>query len=165
MKAIGGEPIDLLINNAGVGVGQEGGPTLEKLNLDEFEKVMRVNTVGPIRVTQALLPNLRAGMGKMVVGISSGLGSITSNGEGGFYGYRESKAALGMFMRSLAAELKPEGFICVAMIPGWVKTDMGGPNATLTPEESVGGMRTVLARLKPGDSGKLWGYEGSKVPW
>src|SRR5437867_1466221 len=86
----------------------EGTPGTE-LKIDEFERVMQVNALGPVRVTQALLPNLRAGKGKMIVGISSVLGSIAANREGGFYGYRESKAALDMFMRGLAAELKREG--------------------------------------------------------
>ncbi|HKQ96440.1 MAG TPA: SDR family oxidoreductase [Candidatus Polarisedimenticolia bacterium] len=158
------EPIDLLINNAGQGVGFEGG-RLEKLKIDQFEQVLQVNTLGPVRVTQALLPNLRAGKGKTIVGISSGLGSIEWNSEGGFYGYRESKAALDMFMRSLAGELKSEGFICIALIPGWVKTDMGGPEAPLTPEESVTGMRKVLDGLKPADTGKFWSHDGTNVPW
>jgi len=116
-------------------------------------------------VTLALLPNLRAGRGKTIVGISSGLGSIEWNRNGGFYGYRESKAALDMFMRSLAADLKGDGFICIAIIPGWVKTDMGGPEAPLTPEQSVGGMRKVIDGLKPEDSGKFWSHDGTNVPW
>jgi NAD(P)-dependent dehydrogenase (short-subunit alcohol dehydrogenase family) len=162
--SLGHQPIDLLINNAGQGVGLKGG-SLAELKIEEFESVVEVNTLGPVRVTQALLPNLRAGKGKMIVGISSGLGSIAENREGGFYGYRESKAALDMFMRSLAAELKPDGFICVSLIPGWVKTDMGGPNAPLTPEESVTGMRKVLDGLKPENTGQFWSYKGSQVPW
>jgi NAD(P)-dependent dehydrogenase (short-subunit alcohol dehydrogenase family) len=164
-KALGKQPIDLLINNAGLGVTIDGGPKLAQLKIADFERLMQVNAFGPVRVTQALLPNLRAGKGKMVVGITSGLGSITWNEQGGFYGYRESKAALDMFMRDLAAELRSEGFTCVAMMPGWVKTDMGGPNATLTPEESVTAMRKVFDRLKPSDSGKLWNYDGTTAPW
>jgi NAD(P)-dependent dehydrogenase (short-subunit alcohol dehydrogenase family) len=164
-KSLDGKPIDLLVNNAGVGVGLDGGPRLADLKIDEFERVMRVNAIGPVRVTQALLPNLRAGKGKVIVGITSGLGSIAANGQGGFYGYRESKAALDMFVRSVAAELKGEGFICIAMAPGWVKTDMGGPNAELTPEESVSGMRKVIEGLKPEDSGKFWTHDGKKMPW
>jgi NAD(P)-dependent dehydrogenase (short-subunit alcohol dehydrogenase family) len=162
--SLGKEPIDLLINNAGQGVGFEVRP-LTELKIDEFERVMQVNALGPVRVTQALLPNLRAGKGKTIVGISSVLGSIAANREGGFYGYRESKAALDMFMRGLAAELKREGFICIALIPGWVKTDMGGPDAPLTPEQSVTGMRKVLDNLKAGDSGKFWSYDGTNIPW
>jgi NAD(P)-dependent dehydrogenase (short-subunit alcohol dehydrogenase family) len=160
-----GRPIDLLINNAGVGVGLDGGPALPSVKLEEFEHVVQVNALGPIRVTQALLPNLRAGKGKTVVSITSVLGSISLNTGGGFYGYRESKAALDMFMRTLAAELQPEHFICVPIHPGWVKTEMGGPDAQLTTEESVTGIRKVLDKLTPADSGKFWSYDGSNLPW
>jgi NAD(P)-dependent dehydrogenase (short-subunit alcohol dehydrogenase family) len=157
-------PIDLLINNAGQGVGLEPG-ALGALKIDDFERVMQVNAIGPVRVTQALLPSLRAGKGKVIVGISSGLGSLEWNRSGGYYGYRESKVALEMFMRRLAAELKGEGFICIALDPGWVKTDMGGPNAPLTPPESVAGMRKVLDGLKPEDTGKFWSHDGTLDPW
>jgi NAD(P)-dependent dehydrogenase (short-subunit alcohol dehydrogenase family) len=164
-KSLDGQPIDLLINNAGVGVGLSGDTPLERLRIEEFENVLRVNAIGPVRVTQALLPNLRAGQGKMVVSLTSVLGSITANGQGGFYGYRESKAALDMFVRDVAAELKPEGFICIAIHPGWVKTDMGGPDAQLTPEQSVTSVRAVLDRLKLADTGEFWSYDGRRLPW
>jgi len=162
-KSLAGHPIDLLINNAGVGSG--GVNRLEDINVRDFETIMQVNTLGPVRVTQALLPNLRAGKGKTVVSISSGLGSIANNTRGGYYGYRESKAALDMFMRSIAAELRDEGFICIAMSPGWVKTDMGGPNAQLTPEQSITAMREIIAALKSDDTGKFWSYNGEILPW
>jgi len=84
---------------------------------------------------------------------------------GGFWGYRESKAALDMFVRSLAAELKAEGFVCIAMHPGWVKTDMGGPDAELTPEQSIAGMRKVIDGLKAADTGSFFQHDGATVPW
>jgi NAD(P)-dependent dehydrogenase (short-subunit alcohol dehydrogenase family) len=158
-----GVPIDLLINNAGV--SSMGRKPLQELDLAEYERVLQVNAIGPVRVTQALLPNLRAGTGRKVVSISSSLGSITDNTGGGFWAYRESKAALDMFMRSLAAELKPEGFICIAMSPGWVKTDMGGPDADLTPEQSIAGMRRVIDGLKPEDTGRFFRHDGATVAW
>lgn len=114
-----------------------------------IERVLAVNTIGPVRVTRALLPNLRAGEGKQIVHISSGLGSIEENTSGGYYGYRESKAALNMFNRSLAANLKDEGFTCVVMSPGWVRTDMGRPEANLSPEESITGMMKVIGGFSP----------------
>ena len=98
-------------------------------------------------------------------GLSSNLGSIAENKRGSFYGYRESKAALNMFTKTLAAELGPEGFTCVVLTPGWVQTDMGGPNATLTPAESISGMKAVLDRLTPADNGTFWSYDGSQMPW
>jgi NAD(P)-dependent dehydrogenase (short-subunit alcohol dehydrogenase family) len=161
-KSLGKQPIDLLINNAGIGLGAN---KLEEIKIDEFAQVLQVNAIGPMRVTQALLPNLRAGDGKTIVSISSGLGSIANNKGGGFYGYRESKAALNMFMRTLGAELKDEGFICFAMSPGWVQTDMGGPNAKLTPEESITGMRTVIDGLKPEHAGTFQSHDGTTLPW
>ena len=118
-----------------------------------------------MRVTQALLDNLRKGNSKKIINITSNLGSIEANTDGRFYGYRESKAALNMFTRSLAAELRDEGFTCVVMNPGWVQTDMGGPNAPLQPQESIAGMRAVIDRLTPADSGTFWTHAGQQMPW
>jgi len=160
--ALGDEPIDLLINNAGIfpRVGK-----IDEIDFDDYNRTLAVNTVGPVRVTRALLPNLRRGDLKIIAGLSSNLGSIAENERGNFYGYRESKAALNMFTKTLAAELGPEGFICIVLTPGWVQTDMGGPNANLTPAESIAGMKAVLDRLTPDDNGTFWSYNGSQVPW
>lgn len=163
-KALDGVAIDLLINNAGTSSGSRAG-SIETVDPDTCERVLRVNTVGPLRVVKALLPNLRAGAGKRIVGISSALGSIEGNDRGGFYGYRESKAGLCMLTRSLAAELREEGFVCIAMSPGWVRTDMGGPQATLSPEESVRGMLAVVAKLGPDDNGRFLNHDGETIPW
>ena len=159
---LAGRPIDLLINNAGIfpRVGK-----IDEIDFDDYSRTLAVNTIGPVRVTRALLPNLREGKLKMIAGLSSNLGSIAENERGNFYGYRESKAALNMFTKTLAAELGPEGFICVVLTPGWVQTDMGGPNATLTPAESIAGMKAVLDRLTPADNGTFWSYNGSQMPW
>lgn len=159
---LGDEAIDLLINNAGIfpRVGK-----LDEIDFDDYNRTLAVNTVGPVRVTRALLPHLRRGELKMIAGLSSNLGSITENERGNFYGYRESKAALNMFTKTLAAELGPEGFTCIVLTPGWVQTDMGGPNATLTPAESIAGMKAVLDRLTPADNGTFWSYNGSQMPW
>jgi len=160
--ALGDEPVDLLINNAGIfpRVGK-----IDEIDFDDYNRTLAVNTVGPVRVTRALLPNLRRGDLKIIAGLSSNLGSIAENERGNFYGYRESKAALNMFTKTLAAELGPEGFICIVLTPGWVQTDMGGPNANLTPAESIAGMKAVLDRLTPDDNGTFWSYNGSQVPW
>lgn len=160
--ALGDEPIDLLINNAGIfpRVGK-----IDEIDFDDYNRTLAVNTVGPVRVTRALLPNLRRGELRMIAGLSSNLGSIAENERGNFYGYRESKAALNMFTKTLAAELGPEGFTCIVLTPGWVQTDMGGSNATLTPAESIAGMKAVLDRLTPADNGTFWSYNGSQVPW
>ena len=112
-----------------------------------------------------MLPNLRSGDEKKIVNITSQLGSIGNNTRGGFYGYRESKAALNMFTKTLAGELGPEGFICLALHPGWVATDMGGASAPLTPEQSVSGMRSVINTLTSEDNGAYRSFEGEVVPW
>ena len=180
VAALDGEAIDVLINNAGIfpRVGK-----IDEIDFDDYNRTLAVNTVGPVRVTRALLPNLRRGELKIIAGprallpnlrrgelkiiagLSSNLGSIAENERGSFYGYRESKAALNMFTKTLAAELGPEGFTCVVLTPGWVQTDMGGPNATLTPAESISGMKAVLDRLTPADNGTFWSYDGSQMPW
>jgi NAD(P)-dependent dehydrogenase (short-subunit alcohol dehydrogenase family) len=157
-----GRPIDLLINNAGIFPRVS---KIDEIDFDDYERTLAVNTLGPVRVTRALLPNLRQGSLKTIAGLSSNLGSIAENERGSFYGYRESKAALNMFTRSLASELSDESFICVVIRPGWVQTDMGGPNANLTPEESITGMREVIANLSTADSGTYWNYDGSQIAW
>ena len=156
------QPIDLLINNAGIfpRVGK-----IDEIDFDDYSRTLAVNTVGPVRVTRALLPNLRQGQLKIIAGLSSNLGSIAENERGNFYGYRESKAGLNMFTKTLAAELGPEGFICVVLTPGWVQTDMGGPNAPLQPADSISGMKAVLDKLTPADNGSFWSYDGSQMPW
>ena len=155
-------PIDVLINNAGI---QPLMWKLEEVDIGAFARSLNVNTVGPVRVVRALLPNLRSGERRKVVNITTNLSSIAGNTDGGFYGYRESKAALNMFTRSLAAELGPEGFICVVLHPGWVRTDLGGPDAPLNVTESVTGMRTVIDGLVPADNGSFQTYSGERMAW
>jgi NAD(P)-dependent dehydrogenase (short-subunit alcohol dehydrogenase family) len=161
-KALEGRPVEILFNNAGV---TGGGSSLAELDLDAAARAIAVNTLGPMRVTKALLPNLKAGSRKTVVTISSALASIGNNERGGYLGYRESKAAVNMFMRSLAAEFRGDGFIAVAMSPGWVRTDMGGSSAPLSPEESVRGILSVVRSLEQKDSGSFISHDGSRLPW
>ncbi len=152
----------VLLNNAGI-FPERGG--FVAADPAEVLRVYDVNTVGPLRVTQALLPNLRRGDRKLVMNMSSGLGSIANNGRGSSVGYRSSKAALNMQTRTVAMELADEGFIVVAMSPGWVRTDMGGERAPLGPEESVRGMLGTLAPLTAADSGGYLNHDGSGLPW
>ena len=156
------QPIDMLINNAGIFPRSD---ILENVDLDDVNRTLAVNIVGPIRVTRALLPNLRLGSLKKIINVSSNLGSIANNTGGRYYGYRESKAALNMFTRTLAAEFGELGFICIALNPGWVQTDMGGANAMLTVQDSVNQIRTVLSGLKAEDNGTYWSYDGTQLPW
>ncbi len=157
-----GRGIDLLINNAGIfpRVGK-----IDEVSIDDYSRTLMVNTVGPMRITQALMPNLRSGNQKKIVNITSQLASIELNTGGNFYGYRESKAALNMFTRTLAQELGPEGFTCLTLHPGWVRTDMGGEQAPLSPEQSVTGMRNVIDNMTNEDNGVYRGHHGDIVPW
>jgi len=161
-ETLGDLKIDVLLNNAGIFPQREG---FEDTDPDEALRVYTVNTIGPLRVTQALMPMMRRADGKLIMNMSSGLGSITNNSRGSMVDYRASKAALNMISRTMAAELKEEGFVVVAMSPGWVKTDMGGPNANLTPEESVSGILRTLAGLKGDDTGGYFNHDGSELPW
>lgn len=157
-----GAPIDVVVNNAGYGTRA---PTLADLDVAELEHYFRVNAMGPLRVTKALLPNLRAGGARRVVQVTSKMGSIADNQRGGSYGYRASKAALNMINQSLSVDLREDGFTCVVLHPGWVKTDMGGARAPLDAPASVSGMVAVIDGLSPDDTGRFLNYDGSGIPW
>ena len=161
-RRLEGVPVDVLIHNAAVG---EAGSSIRDLDLDLVLRTLDVNSVGPLRVTRALLPNLRAGRSRKIVGITSGLGSLSENSDGGWYAYRMSKAALNMFVRTLAEELARERFTCVVICPGWVKTAMGGPGARLTPDASVAAMLKVIDGLRPSHTGRFLDRYGRNVPW
>jgi NAD(P)-dependent dehydrogenase (short-subunit alcohol dehydrogenase family) len=164
------EAVDLLVNNAGVwsAPGQPeraSAGALADLRAEPVLEVLRVNAVGPILVTQALAPLLAAAPSSVVVNLSSGLGSIAGATGRGNVAYGMSKAALNMLTRHLAAELARQGTVVVAMSPGWVATDMGGPQATLRPDESVRGILNVLDALTPAQSGAFLDHTGATLPW
>jgi NAD(P)-dependent dehydrogenase (short-subunit alcohol dehydrogenase family) len=123
-----------------------------------------VNLLGAAVVVEALVDNVAASERKIVALMSSRLGSITES-SGMTLPYSTSKAALNMLAKGLAATLASRGIIVVVLSPGWVKTDMGGPSAALTPETSVRGLRRVLGGLRKEDSGKFMSYDGSSIPW
>jgi NAD(P)-dependent dehydrogenase (short-subunit alcohol dehydrogenase family) len=157
-----GVPIDMLVNNAGVFERKD--VTVDTVDFAVMEQTLAVNTLGPLRVTQALLPNLRAGKRRTILNLSSQLGSIADS-SGRWYAYRASKAALNQINKTLSAELAPEGFICVVLHPGWVRTDMGGAGATYSPQESVGGLIAVIEQLRPSDTGRFYDFKGTPLPW
>lgn len=154
--------VDVLINNAGVGVG---GETLGELDYDRLTRFFEVNALGALRVSEALLPNLRAGERKLVANMTSKMGSIADNTSGGAYAYRASKSALNMLTKSLALDLAPEGFCCVVLHPGWVRTEMGGGSAPLSVSESVAGLLTVLDGLDSSSAGRFFDHAGAELPW
>lgn len=158
-----GEAIDLLLNNAGI-IGPRG-QTLGHIDYDAWAEVLAVNTMGPMRVSEAFVEHVARGDPKLIVTLTSGMGSISDNSSGGSIVYRSSKAAVNMVMRSLAIDLAPRGIACVVVNPGWVRTEMGGPNATLEPAESVDRLKRLIATFGPEQSGKFFNHTGREYPW
>lgn len=157
-----GLPIDVLFCNAGI--SGKRGMALGSFDYAEWEKLLRVNLLGAAAVIEALIGNVAASERRIVAVMSSRLGSIAET-SGMTLPYATSKAALNLLAKGLAATLAPRGVIVVALSPGWVKTDMGGHSAPLTPQASVQGLRKVIARLRREDSGKFLSYDGSSIPW
>ena len=161
-KALGRTPIDLLINNAGVYLDRNS--TIGGLDFKAWEETFRVNTLAPIRVAEALADNVARSDKKLMVFITSRMGSVTEN-SGASYAYRASKAALNMAVSCLALDLKPKGVSCILLHPGWVKTDMGGSAAEIAIPDSIKGMRKVIDRAGPAETGKFFNFQGAAVAW
>ena len=158
-----GVAIDLLINSAGIiGVSRQRAGNVDYAS---WAHVLDVNTMGPLRVLEAFIDHIARSKRKLVVTITSGMGSIGDNTSGASIAYRTSKAAVNMVMRSAAIDLAPRRISCVVVNPGWVKTDMGGPSAVLTPQESVTALRRLIETLGLNNSGKFYHYDGSEYPW
>lgn len=159
-----GVPIDILLNNAGVYAGNSD-ESLGSLNYPMWEKSFRINTLAAARMAEVFLENVARSEKRLIAALSSLMGSMADNGSGGSYLYRSSKAALNAVMVSLAVDLKPRRIGVLMLHPGWVKTDMGGPNAEISAETSVRGMRAVLDKFKLKDSGRFIAYDGAELPW
>ncbi len=161
-KGFGREPLDILINNAGI-----YGPrnqTADDMDYEGWAQTFAVNTIAPFRMAQAFHANLSAGRERKLITITSGMGS-TARQPGDYFAYRSSKAAVNNVMHGLAQAWRDDGIISVVIHPGWVKTDMGGKNADLEPHESVAGMRRVISKLGKADSGRFLDYRGQEIPW
>jgi len=155
--------IDVLINNAGI--SGAGGQVTGKVDYESWARVLDVNMMGPLRVTEAFVDQLARSERRLVVTITSGMGSLSDNTSGGSIAYRSSKAGVNMVMRSAALDLAPRGISCVVVNPGWVKTDMGGPGARLTAQQSVAALRRLIETFGPAHSGKFYNYDGREYPW
>lgn len=153
--------LDVLVNNAGV-FPEEGSEPLEHLPLECFEDAFAVNVVGVARVTRVFLPLLTRASHPRVVNISSLAGSISTKEDSQYYCYSASKAALNMLTRSMAAELRPRGITVVAVTPGWVKTEMGGPQAPLSVEDSAASLAATIDRITHHDAGHFLDRDGRK---
>jgi len=157
-----GEPIDILLNNAGT-----MGPKQQHLGTIDYAGMVQTlitNTVAPLRLAEALTENVAKSQRKLIVAVTSGMGSIADS-SGGFYAYRASKAALNMSYHNLALDLKPRGITAIVINPGWVKTDMGGAGAQLEPAQSITAMRKVFDAVTLADSGKFMNYSGGTLTW
>ena len=166
-----GTSIDILINNAGVN-GQASMKDRSRetqafgnTDYESFMQTLRVNLFGPMKMAESFVEHVGASEQKRIANVTSFYGSIASNKTGAFYSYRASKSGLNAITKSMAIDLKNRGILTVALHPGWVATDLGGPNASIGPDESVSGMRKVLAALTESDSGKMIAYTGDVVPF
>ncbi len=162
--------LDLLLNNAGIPFGNGKWENSEKLGSLTFEgllDIFRVNAAGTLLVTQRYLDLIRRGVNPKIVSMSSWFGTIGGKDENfvNNFGYSASKAAINLFMRHLAIILEKEHILTVALDPGWVRTDMGGPQGFLSIEDAVHQMIQVIENLSPSTSGKFLNWEGKVNPW
>ena len=156
------KPIDIFINNAGVGnSNQRFGVVSSK----PWVEVLKVNLIAPLTVTQSIIENIKKGLDKKIYFLSSQLGSIEDNTSGGMYIYRSSKTALNQVVKSLSVDLKPMGITVISLHPGWVKTDMGGPNAPVSIDESIKGMMKVIDATDIRNTGTFLNFDGQGLPW
>jgi NAD(P)-dependent dehydrogenase (short-subunit alcohol dehydrogenase family) len=163
-RALGDEPVDTLINNAGVSGGPLDEQTATQMDFAAWADAFNVNAMGPVRVLQALLPSLKRATSPKVMSVTSQLGAISLDLALAF-GYSASKAALNKFMRLAAGELARDGIAVGLIHPGWVKTDMGGAGAQITPAESAAGIAAVIDRLSLDNTGSFWKWNGSVHDW
>lgn len=154
--------LDVLINNAGLSGGQEPFGTITQ---DTLLATTLVNAAGPVLMVQQYIDLLKAGAAKKVVNVSTGVSTVSGREKGGMYSYTASKAALNMHNKNLSFDLAAFGITTIVLDPGWVQTDMGGPNAWITPEESVNGILKVIDDLTIADTGEFFHYTGSKIAW
>jgi NAD(P)-dependent dehydrogenase (short-subunit alcohol dehydrogenase family) len=155
--------IDVLINSAGI--AGASGQTTGNVDYKSWAHVLEVNTMGPLRVLECFIEHIARSERRLVVTITSGMGSLADNKSGGSIAYRSSKAAVNIVMRSAAIDLAPRRINCVLVNPGWVRTDMGGPKAPLSPRESVTALRRIIETFGPKHSGKFYNYDGREYPW
>jgi NAD(P)-dependent dehydrogenase (short-subunit alcohol dehydrogenase family) len=159
---LNGAPVGLLINNAGI-LGPARQSTTD-MDFDGFAETLNINTLGPLRVTQALLPNLKLHANSKVAIMTSRMGSL-SYAKSDTLAYRASKAAANKVSQALATDLKKDGIAVAALHPGWARTDMGGPGADISPEHGAAGVKAVIDRLSIDLTGRFWNYDGAELAW
>lgn len=155
-------PIDILINNAGV-IGPDS-QSRDTVEAEQWMHTLAVNTIAPLMISRAFIPQLKLSINPRIVTISSQMGLLSRNSTG-MYAYRSSKAAINKVMQVLAVELKPEGIAVCPIHPGWVQTDMGGQSADISPQESATGIVKFARGLTMSQSGKFFTWEGEEQDW
>ena len=153
--------IDLLINNAGVYPSSSFG----NVDYNEWAQGFKINSMAPLKMAEAFVQQITRSQLKKIATITSKMGSIDDNTSGESYSYRSSKCAVNMVMKSLSIDLKPYGISTITLHPGWVQTDMGGPNGLINAQTSVTGLRKQIAELNLGNSGKFMAYDGKDINW
>jgi NAD(P)-dependent dehydrogenase (short-subunit alcohol dehydrogenase family) len=161
-RELEGQPLDWVINNAGA-LRRDTLGGLQDEALEDMYLQFRVNSVGPLLVTQALLGNLQSGSRVGIV--TSRMGSMGDNDSGGYYGYRMSKAAVNAAGRSLAMDLKERGIAVALLHPGYVRTEMVGGGGDVEPEEAAAGLITRMDELNLENTGSFWHAKGQELPW
>jgi len=146
--------IDIIVNNAGL-MPERGNESIAEIDFNHLRSAFEVNVLGAARVIRSFLPRLRRSNRPRILNVSSGLGSIAERDSSTYYAYAVSKAALNMLTRSTAFEFAPEGITVVAISPGWVRTDMGGEEADISPEESAASLVEAIRKIGPNLSGKF----------
>lgn len=164
-QRLAGQPVDLLIHNAGTYGGDRTAQEFGSVDAAAWLDTFRINTIAPLLLTEALAPCLDAAPAAKVAILTSQMGSVADNTSGGAVIYRSSKAAVNMVGKTLGLDLVARGISVVLLHPGWVKTDMGGPNALITTEESVTGLRQVIDGLSIETTGRFFDYSGKEIPW
>ncbi len=165
------DALDVLLNCAGIfnsfPSSFEGGgdQPFGQLDPENLLAVYRINSVGPVLMAQSFADLLRRGQAPLIANLNSYVGSITLKRHGGYYAYSASKAALNMFTRLLACDLRQAGITVISLHPGWVQTDMGGPKAPTPVDESVRGMIGVIDRMTLENTGQFWQYIGEQMAW
>jgi len=162
-KTLKGEAIDILLNNAGI-YGKTPA-SFGNIDYKNWEEVFKINTIAPMKMAESFIDNIVASDLKIIANISSKVGSIADNSSGGSYTYRSSKTALNMVTKSLSVDLADKGITAIALHPGWVKTDMGGPNALIDTKKSVSGLAAIILSTDLSKSGKFFNYDGSEISW
>ena len=167
MNALSGElgdrTIDVLLSNAGV-YGPRG-LDFGEVDPAAWREVLEVNSIAPMMLAQAFVEQVAASERKVIAVVSSKMGSLAANGSGGSYIYRSSKTTVNQVVKCLSIDLGDRGISTLTLHPGWVQTDMGGPNAEITVAECAAGLKHVLQNAGTAQNGHFLNYDGTPIPW